>query len=429
MKFPKKTSLIFIFSGFFLIAISFYDTQLISVNADEFYPAPEYQSITLDNEAVSLTDYKGKVILVNLWATWCEPCRDEMPLLEDLSQTFSHTDFEVIGVSIDETGFEKKIQQILDSGEISYEIWLDPSNKFQFKFRTIGVPESFLIDREGMIVHQWKGEFDPMSEETINIVESTIEGKEFELSSPSILDDGIIAGAAIAFSAGVLSFLSPCVLPLIPVYTSLITGLGIKELSQNSSLKSNQRLRFAATGKGVLFVIGFSIIFILLGTTVSFIGTLFLDAMQWIERIGGVILIVLGLHMAGIIHIKKLERQMSFDIAKRNSGKLGPLIVGMAFGAGWTPCIGPILAGILTIAATSSSIITGATLLGIYSAGLAIPFLISAVAIDRFLIFFSKIKTKLLLIEKISGFLFIGFGIVLLTGTMTLLNNIFNNFS
>jgi cytochrome c-type biogenesis protein len=426
MKFPKKTSLIFIFSGFFLIAISFYDMQLISVNADEFYPAPDYQAITLDNEVVSLTDYKGKVILVNLWATWCEPCRDEMPLLEDLSQTFSHTDFEVIGVSIDETGFEKKIQQILDSGEISYEIWLDPSNKFQFKFRTIGVPESFLIDREGMIVHQWKGEFDPMSEETINIVESTIEGKEFELSSPSILNDGIIAGAAIAFSAGVLSFLSPCVLPLIPVYTSLITGLGIKELSKNSSLKSNQRLKFAATGKGVLFVIGFSIIFILLGTTVSFIGTLFLDAMQWIERIGGVILIVLGLHMAGIIHIKRLERQMSFDMAKRNSGKFGPLIVGMAFGAGWTPCIGPILAGILTIAATSSSVITGAGLLGIYSAGLAIPFLISAVAIDRFLIFFSKIKTKLLLIEKISGFLFIGFGIVLLTGTMTLLNNFFN---
>jgi len=426
MKFPKKTSLIFIFSGFFLIAISFYDTQLISVNADEFYPAPEYQAITLDNEVVSLTDYKGKVILVNLWATWCEPCRDEMPLLEDLSQTFSHTDFEVIGVSIDETGYEKKIQQILDSGEISYEIWLDPSNKFQFKFRTIGVPESFLIDREGMIVHQWKGEFDPMAEETINIVESTIEGKEFELSSPSILNDGIIAASAIAFSAGVLSFLSPCVLPLIPVYTSLITGLGIKELSKNSSLKSNQRLKFAATGKGVLFVLGFSIIFILLGTTVSFIGTLFLDAMQWIERIGGVILIVLGLHMAGIIHIKRLERQMSFDMAKRNSGKFGPLIVGMAFGAGWTPCIGPILAGILTIAATSSSVITGAGLLGIYSAGLAIPFLISAIAIDRFLIFFSKIKTKLLLIEKISGFLFIGFGIVLLTGTMTLLNNFFN---
>jgi len=427
MKISKKaTSLIFVLSGIFLIAISFSDSQINFVNAEEFNLAPEYQVTTLDGQTVSLADYRGKVILINLWATWCEPCIEEMPLLEDLSQKFSQADFEIIGVSIDESGYENQIHRFLDSAEISYPIWLDPSNEFQFKFRTIGVPESFLIDGEGRIVHQWKGAFDPMSEETINLVESTIEGKEFELSSPSILNDGIIAGAAIAFTAGILSFLSPCVLPLIPVYTSLITGLGVKELSQNSSLKSNQRLKFAATGKGVLFVIGFSIIFILLGTTVSFIGTLFMDTMQWIERIGGVILIVLGLHMAGIIHIKKLERQMSFDIAKRNSGKFGPLVVGMAFGAGWTPCIGPILAGILTIAATSSSVITGAALLGIYSAGLAIPFLISAVAIDRFLIFFSKIKTKLLLIEKISGFLFIGFGIVLLTGTMTVLNNIFN---
>ena len=427
MKISKKiTSSILIFSGIFLLTISFSDSQIIDVNAEEFNLAPNYQAVTLDGESVSLTDYKGKVILVNLWATWCDPCRDEMPLLEDLSQKFPQTDFEVIGVSIDEVGYEKKIQQILDSGEISYSIWLDPSNKFQFKFRTIGVPESFLINSEGMIVHQWKGAFDPMSEETINLVESAIEGKEFESSSPSILDDGIVAGAAIAFSAGVLSFLSPCVLPLIPVYTSLITGLGIKELSNKTFLKSNQKLKFAATGKGILFVIGFSIIFILLGTTVSFIGTLFMDTMQWIERIGGIILIVLGLHMAGIIHLTKLEKQMSFDMAKRNSGKLGPLVVGMAFGAGWTPCIGPILAGILTIAATSSSIVTGATLLGIYSAGLAIPFLISAIAIDRFLIFFSKIKTKLLLFERISGFLFIGFGLVLLTGTMTLLNNFFN---
>ena len=422
----KIPSVLILFSGIFLFAFSFSDAQLIPVTAQEFRQAPDYQAITLDGTPVSISDYRGKVILVNLWATWCEPCREEMPALGKLDDMFPESDFEIIGVSIDDPGYEKAIIQTMDDDNLTYSVWLDPANKFQFMFRTIGVPESFLIDADGQIIHQWKGAFDPVSDNTINLVESTIEGKEFELSSPSILNDGIIAGAVIAFSAGVLSFLSPCVLPLIPVYTSLITGLGVKEMSQNSSLKSNQRLRFAATGKGVLFVIGFSIIFILLGTTVSFIGTLFMDAMQWIERIGGVILIVLGLHMAGIIHIKKLERQMSFDIAKRNSGKFGPLIVGMAFGAGWTPCIGPILAGILTIAATSSSVITGATLLGIYSAGLAIPFLISAVAIDRFLIFFSKIKTKLLLIEKISGFLFIGFGIVLLTGTMTLLNNIFN---
>ena len=114
MKFPKKASIIFIFSGFFLIAISFYDTQLISVNADEFYPAPDYQAITLDNEVVSLTDYKGKVILVNLWATWCEPCRDEMPLLEDLSQTFPPTDWNKFAETIKKaTGQEGYFSYVL----------------------------------------------------------------------------------------------------------------------------------------------------------------------------------------------------------------------------------------------------------------------------------------------------------------------------
>ena len=201
--------------------------------------------------------------------------------------------------------------------------------------------------------------------------------------------------------------------------------MSAKELSQETSQSTRSKLRLTATVKGIMFVIGFSIIFMLLGTTVSFMGNLFFDSIQWIERIGGVILIVLGLHMVGVFKIPRLEKQMRFDMAKRNSGKFGPLVVGMAFGAGWTPCIGPILAGILTIAASSSSVITGASLLGVYSLGLAIPFLISAIAIDRFLVFFTKIKSKMLWIEKISGILFVIFGIVLLTGSLVYLNNFF----
>ena len=281
------------------------------------------------------------------------------------------------------------------------------------------------FDADGQIIHQWKGAFDPVSEDTINLVESTIQGTSYQSSEPTILTDGLVAGFAIAFSAGVLSFLSPCVLPLIPVYASLITGLSAKELSQNTSQTTRSKLRLTATVKGIMFVIGFSIVFMLLGTTVSFMGNLFFDSIQWIERIGGVVLIVLGLHMIGLFKIPRLEKQIRFDMAKRNSGKFGPLVVGMAFGAGWTPCIGPILAGILTIAASSSSVVTGASLLGVYSLGLAIPFLVSAIAIDRFLVFFTKIKSKMLWIEKISGMLFVIFGIVLLTGSLVYLNNFF----
>ena len=426
MKVSKKiSSTLILFSGIFLFAFSFSDIQLIPVDAQEFRQAPDYKAISLDGTPVSISDYQGKVILVNLWATWCEPCREEMPALGELHSMFPRSDFEIIGVSIDDPGFEQVIVQTMDEDNLTYPVWLDPENRFQFAFRTIGVPESFLIDADGQIIHQWRGAFDPVSEDTINLVESSIQGTVYRSSEPTILTDGLVAGFVIAFSAGVLSFLSPCVLPLIPVYASLITGMSAKELSQETSQSTRSKLRLTATVKGIMFVIGFSIIFMLLGTTVSFMGNLFFDSIQWIERIGGVVLIALGLHMIGLFKIPRLEKQIRFDMAKRNSGKFGPLVVGMAFGAGWTPCIGPILAGILTIAASSSSVVTGASLLGVYSLGLAIPFLVSAIAIDRFLVFFTKIKSKMLWIEKISGILFVIFGIVLLTGSLVYLNNFF----
>ncbi len=426
MKVSKKiSSTLILFSGLFLFAFSFSDIQLTPVDAQEFRQAPDYKSIELDGTPASISDYQGKVILVNLWATWCEPCREEMPALGELHSMFPRSDFEIIGVSIDDPGFEQVIVQTMAEDNLTYPVWLDPENRFQFAFRTIGVPESFLIDADGQIIHQWRGAFDPVSEDTINLVESSIQGTVYQSSEPTILTDGLVAGFVIAFSAGVLSFLSPCVLPLIPVYASLITGMSAKELSQETSQSTRSKLRLTATVKGIMFVIGFSIIFMLLGTTVSFMGNLFFDSIQWIERIGGVVLIVLGLHMIGLFKIPRLEKQIRFDMAKRNSGKFGPLVVGMAFGAGWTPCIGPILAGILTIAASSSSVVTGASLLGVYSLGLAIPFLVSAIAIDRFLVFFTKIKSKMLWIEKISGILFVIFGIVLLTGSLVYLNNFF----
>jgi cytochrome c-type biogenesis protein len=376
--------------GVFLILASFYDDSN-KILAQEFLDAPYYQATDLNGSTVVLSDYENKVVLINLWATWCEPCREEMPSLQKLQDMFDESEFQVIGVSIDESGSENSIRQFLASKNISYTVWQDPSNIFQFAFRTIGVPESFLINQEGQIVYRWKGAFDPVSESNVSLVHSVVNGQEMTTPQNTLLENGFIAAAVIAFSAGVLSFLSPCVLPLIPVYASLITGLSVKELSETSSSKERAKLRFSATNKGILFVVGFSIIFILLGTTVAFLGNLFMDATVWIERIGGVILIALGIHMVGFVRIPFLERQFRMELGSRNSGKFGPMIVGMAFAAGWTPCIGPILAGILTIAASSSSVALGAGLLGVYSVGLAIPFLISAIAIDRFMIFFQRI--------------------------------------
>ncbi len=422
----KRTiyAIIFLFSGVMLIYSSF---TVSNVNAEIPKHAPDYSAVTLEGKPVSLSDLNGKVVLINVWATWCEPCREEMPDLQRLQNEFVDDEFVVVGVSIDEKGSLENMKKFLQSQNIMYTVWHDPDDKFQYAFRTIGVPESTLISKEGLILHQWKGAFEPMSEDTISRVDSALNNIKFESDgSENILDADLGVTLVVAFGAGLLSFLSPCVLPLIPVYASFLTGLSVKDLSQkhNTTL---QKHRLTTMRRGLMFVLGFSVVFIVLGSTVGYAGSIFLDASIWIERIGGVVLIALGLHLIGLFKIPWLERQLKFDLSKRTSGKAGTFFVGMAFGAGWTPCIGPILAGILTIAASSSSISTGALLLSVYSAGLAIPFLLSAFALDRFLIFFDRIKSKMVWIERISGLLLIGVGILLLTGSMTLLSD-FSNF-
>ena len=422
----KRTiyAIIFLFSGVMLIYSSF---TVSNVNAEIPKHAPDYSAVTLEGKPVSLSDLNGKVVLINVWATWCEPCREEMPDLQRLQNEFVDDEFVVVGVSIDEKGSLENMKKFLQSQNIMYTVWHDPDDKFQYAFRTIGVPESTLISKEGLILHQWKGAFEPMSEDTISRVDSALNNIKFESDgSENILDADLGVTLVVAFGAGLLSFLSPCVLPLIPVYASFLTGLSVKDLSQkhNTAL---QKHRLTTMKRGLMFVLGFSVVFIVLGSTVGYAGSIFLDASIWIERIGGVVLIALGLHLIGLFKIPWLERQLKFDLSKRTSGKAGTFFVGMAFGAGWTPCIGPILAGILTIAASSSSISTGALLLSVYSACLAIPFLLSAFALDRFLIFFDRIKSKMVWIERISGLLLIGVGILLLTGSMTLLSD-FSNF-
>jgi cytochrome c-type biogenesis protein len=419
----------FIAIGVFLVCSSFSDTSFLSFAQNaELRTAPDYSAMTLEGNPVFLSELRGKVVLINVWATWCEPCRKEMPTLQDLQNKFHDSEFVVVGVSVDERGATQMIHSFLKSQNITYTIWHDPDDKFQYAFRTIGVPESALISKDGLVLHQWKGAFEPMSQDTISRVDSALNDIKLDRTiSDNILGSNLGVSFAVAFGAGLLSFLSPCVLPLIPVYASFLTGLSVHDLSKKRSSAEQRKIGVTVMGRGTMFVLGFSTIFIVLGSTVAYAGSIFLEAVVWVERIGGIVLIVLGLHLIGIFKIPWLERQFKLDLSKKSSGKAGTFFVGMAFGAGWTPCIGPILAGILTIAASSSSISTGASLLSTYSAGLAIPFLLSAFALERFLVFFTKLKSKMLWIERLSGLLLIGVGILLLTGSMTALSDLFNN--
>ncbi len=217
---------------------------------------------------------------------------------------------------------------------------------------------------------------------------------------------------ALAFVAGLLSFLSPCVLPLIPSYVGFLTGLTLEELEVR---------RGTALAHALWFVAGFSLIFIALGATASAFGVLLLRSQVWIGRIGGGVVILFGLYLLGVLRPALLMRERKVQLAHKPLGYLGSAFVGVTFGAAWTPCIGPILGAILTLAAAQASVGHGAALLTAYSAGLALPFVVTALALDRFLAWFQRFRPYLVWVERIAGGLLILLGLLLVTDRFTLL--------
>lgn len=219
-------------------------------------------------------------------------------------------------------------------------------------------------------------------------------------------------GFAISFAAGLLSFLSPCVLPLIPSYVTFVTGLTIDDV---------QRSRRITLVHSLLFVTGFTLIFLALGATATTLGRLMGYNREWVGRIGGVIVIVLGLYLLGVFNFVMLSRERRLHIGTKPLGYLGTLVVGMAFAAGWTPCIGPILGAVLTYTASSADLDRGLVLLFAYSLGLAVPFVIAALMIDRFIGVFQRYRGALVWTSRVAGVLLIGVGLLMLTDTMVLL--------
>ncbi len=221
-------------------------------------------------------------------------------------------------------------------------------------------------------------------------------------------------GIGIAFGAGVLSFLSPCVLPLVPSYLSFVTGMSLEDLQEGLD-------RRATLVHSLLFVGGFTGIFLILGASASFLGQFFRAYEVWISRIGGLIIVVLGLHLAGAFNLTPLMREKRVHLNDKPAGYLGTLGVGAVFGAGWTPCIGPVLGAILTFAASQEQFWSGVSLLFVYSLGLAVPFLLSALALDGFLRVFARFRRFLPVVQVASGALLVVLGILLLTGTFSAL--------
>ena len=217
-------------------------------------------------------------------------------------------------------------------------------------------------------------------------------------------------GLAVAFTAGLLSFLSPCVLPLIPSYVTFITGLSLDDVGH---------ARRTALVHALLFVLGFSLIFVALGAGATALGRLLVAYRDVITQVGGALIVVFGCYLLGLFQLGVLARERRVHLADKPAGYLGTVLVGIAFGAGWTPCIGPILGAILTYNLSAPDLGRGTALLAAYSLGLALPFLLAAVALQRFLGVFARIRGRLLLLSRASGVLLVIVGVMMLTNQFT----------
>ena len=219
-------------------------------------------------------------------------------------------------------------------------------------------------------------------------------------------------GLPLAFGAGLLSFLSPCVLPLIPSYVSFITGLSLEDAGAR---------RWTAVTHAAFFVLGFTLIFVALGATATALGALLNYHRVWLERVGGGLIVVFGLYLLGVFQWGVLARERRIQLQNKPVGYLGSALVGLAFGAGWSPCIGPILGAVLTYTSATATVGQGMGLLLAYSLGLGIPFLLAALAVDRFIGWFQRYRRFIPLVNRIAGIVLVVVGVLLLTGYFSLL--------
>ncbi len=232
------------------------------------------------------------------------------------------------------------------------------------------------------------------------------------------MEAGLNISYAVSFIAGFLLFFSPCILPLIPSYISYLTGISFKELSGELNVAGGKQIRTFTVIHSLLFILGFSIIFVMLGMTVTFMGRFLLEYQLILKKAGAILIIFFGFVIAGVFKIGILQREKKIAYRKKGISYLGSLLVGVTFALAWTPCVGPVLGSILIYASSTANIRLGFRLLSIFSLGLAIPFFVSSLLVNSFLLYFKKIKNYMKWVNIIAGIILVIFGIIILCGNV-----------
>jgi cytochrome c-type biogenesis protein len=228
-----------------------------------------------------------------------------------------------------------------------------------------------------------------------------------------IIDAGLLPAMMVALAAGIISFLSPCVLPIVPPYLAYMSGVSLNDMSDEAIAKRK------ATIAALFFVLGLSTVFLFLGFTASAFGAFFLQNQELFAQISGLVVIVFGLHFLGVFRIKMLDQEARLDAGDKGGSSFGAYVLGLAFAFGWTPCIGPQLGAILSLAAGEASVTRGTVLLGVYALGLGVPFLLSAMFLTRAMGLMNRIKPYMHRIEQGMGVLLIVVGLALVTGAFS----------
>ena len=225
--------------------------------------------------------------------------------------------------------------------------------------------------------------------------------------------------------AGFLSFVSPCVLPLVPSYVSYITGLSVEQLA---NADARHRFRRAIVLNSLLFIAGFSCVFIAFGAAASLVGQVLFAYQDAIRKIGGVLIVIFGLYLLGILNLNFLQTEKRFHFSARPVGYLGSFLVGVAFAAGWTPCVGPVLGTILMYASTTEGLLDGVTLLTFYSVGLGLPLFATAMGVDRFLDYFKQVRSYLWGVSAVSGVLLVVVGVMIYANSLTMITSFLDRY-
>jgi cytochrome c-type biogenesis protein len=226
------------------------------------------------------------------------------------------------------------------------------------------------------------------------------------------MSDLVTVSMGLAFLAGLVSFLSPCVFPIVPSYVGFVTGLTLDELQEGGRAAARRQ----AAVHSALFVLGFSLLFVALGASATALGGTLRRSLPLLQQLGGVVIALFGLYLLGVLRIPALMRERRVHLASRPAGWLGSVAAGVAFGAGWTPCVGPVLASVLLYAGFEETMLRGMLLLGAYALGLGIPFFVAAVALNWFLAGASRIRRWIVPLERASGAMLVLVGVLLFTG-------------